>query len=328
MQHITERPWNLVADIGGTNARFGVEDYASGALRAIKCYSVADYPEFQGALYRFLADVAEEGGWRPRPRAACLALACVVDSATIRFTNSSWVVDRREIDAVLGGGALTLLNDFAAVGYAISDLKPADWHQVGGTTPDPGKTVAVLGPGTGLGVCSLVPLDAGHRVIEGEGGHVDFAPVGEREVALLARLTARFGRVSVERLLSGAGIVNIYRALCDIAGQVPVLDDPAGITAAALAGEERLAVDTLDMFCEILGGCAGNLALILGARGGVYIAGGIVPRFIDFVVASGFRRRFEAKGRFRDYLADVPVRIVTREHLGLLGAARKLNLLE
>lgn len=328
MPHENDRPWNLVADIGGTNARFGVEDYATGALRLIRRYSVSDYPRFRDILQRFLEDVAEEGGWRGWPNAACLALACAVDGDSIRFTNSPWVVDRREVRDALGGGPLILLNDFAAVGYAIADLKPEDWFQVGGHLPEPRRPIAVLGPGTGLGVCSLVPVGAGRKVIEGEGGHVDFAPVGEREMAVLACLARRFGRVSVERLLSGAGIVNIYRALAEVNGEPAPQDGPAAITAAAVAGEDRLCADTLAMFCEILGGCAGNLALTLGAKGGVYIAGGIVPRFIDFVVASGFRRRFEAKGRFNDYLADIPVRIVTREHLGLVGAARKLNLSE
>ncbi len=324
---MTEKIWNLVADIGGTNARFGLEDYASSKLHTVKRYSVAEYSQFSDALAKFLQDVADMGGWASLPRAACLAVACPADEDVIQFTNSAWSFDRKDIASQLDA-PVTLINDFAAVGYAVTSLKPQDWHQVGDGTAIHGKPIAILGPGTGLGVCTLVPVGAGYHVIEGEGGHVDFAPVDEQEAAVLQILSRRFGRVSVERLLSGAGILNIYQALAQLAGKEPLHDTPAAITESALEGVETLAVKTLNMFCQVLGATAGNLALTVGAKGGVYIAGGIVPRFVEFLEQSDFRHRFESKGRFRQYLADVPVRVVMKDDLGLSGAIKKLSLLE
>lgn len=321
---MTRQPWNLVADVGGTNARFGLQDYASGRLQAVEYYSVADHSAFTDALGHFLADIQQRGQWQPTPLAACIAVACPVDNEDIRFTNSPWQFTRERVAAELGGARVDLINDFAAVGYAITDLKPQDWQQIGGGHPVSSKPIAVLGPGTGLGVCTLVPVGAGYQIVEGEGGHVDFAPVDAREVAVLEQLTARFGRVSVERLLSGIGIVNIYQSLACQAGVPPRYTEPEQITSAAVQGGDSLCVETLAMFCRILGATAGNLALTLGAKGGVYIAGGIVPRVLSFMETSEFRHRFEAKGRFRDYLAKIPVRVVVKEHLGLAGAIKKL----
>lgn len=322
------RPWNLVADIGGTNARFGVQEYSSLLLTEVCSYSVADCQDFSEALARFLAHVANTGLWQTHPHVACLAVASVAEGDVIQFTNSPWEIDRNLVSVTLGGASVDLINDFAAVGYGITDLTSSDWHQVGGAEPTVSRPVAVLGPGTGLGVCSLVPVGNGWKVIEGEGGHVDFAPVTEEEVGVLRVLTSRFGRVSVERLLSGEGLLNIYLALAQLSGQRANLKKAADIADAALRGVETLAVRTLAMFCSILGSVAGNLALTLGAKGGVYIAGGICPRIIGFLKASDFRLRFDAKGRFQSYLESVPVRVVIKENLGLYGAIKKMNLLE
>jgi glucokinase len=317
--------WNLVADIGGTNARFGVVDYTSGELARVERYSVSEHEAFQGALGQFLADVATEGGWRPLPSSACLAVACAVESDVVQFTNSPWRIDRTAVSRLLGEIAVDLINDFAAVGYAVTDLKPRDWHQIGGRAPQHGRPLVVLGPGTGLGVCSLVPIGAGYRVMEGEGGHVSFAPIDSHEIAVLEVLSRRFGRVSVERLLSGAGILNIYQALAQLTGKNATHATPAQVTEAAVKGVDTLAERSLHMFCRVLGSTAGDLALTLGAKGGVYIAGGILPRFIPFAEDSELRHRFEAKGRFRSYLAPIPLRVVTRDDLGLAGAVEYLR---
>ncbi|MEJ2533199.1 MAG: glucokinase [Halioglobus sp.] len=322
------KPWYLVADIGGTNARFGLEDYASTELGQIERLSVADHSQFADALRHYLEIVADSGGWQRLPRAACLALACPVNGDRIQFTNSPWTVDRVELSGLLNQARVELINDFAAVGHAVTELRPRDWCQIGGGASDPDRPVAILGPGTGLGVCSLVPIGAGYKVIEGEGGHVDFAPVDPQEIAVLELLTRRFGRVSVERMLSGAGLLNIYGALAELLGQPVHWETPAQITDSALSGVDSLAVRTLEMFCRVLGSVAGNLALTLGARGGVYIAGGIVPRFIDFIEASEFRQRFDSKGRFSNYLRDIPVRVITKEDLGLSGAVKRLKMLD
>jgi glucokinase len=322
------KPWNLVADIGGTNARFGVEDYASSELGFTRRYSVEEYNSIADALQRFLKEVSMLGQWQPNPQAACLAVACPIERDSVQFTNSPWYIERPALSTQLGGAPVDLINDFAAVGYGVIDLKPRDWHQVGVGSPVQGKPIAILGPGTGLGVCTLVPIGAGYQVLEGEGGHVDFAPVDPQEIAVLEILTSRFGRVSAERLLSGAGIVNIYCALAQLAGKPVQYDNPAAITDAALQGVDSLSVKSLSMFCRVLGSVAGSFCLALGAKGGVYIAGGIVPRFIDFLEQSDFRHRFEAKGRFRSYMATIPVRVVLKDNLGLHGAVKKLSLSE
>lgn len=324
MPRHTSEPWNLVADIGGTNARFGLQDSATGELCLIRSYPVAEYPRFGDALDRFLAEAGGAGQWAAMPAAACLAVASVTSGEVIQFTNNAWQVDRAELRARLDGLEVDIVNDFEAVGYAVAELAPADWRQIGAGAPEPGRPVAVLGPGTGLGVCALVPLDGGYTIVEGEGGHVDFAPVSEREIRLLQRLTRRFGRVSVERLLSGPGIINIYRALAELDDEPAVLDSPGAVTAAAVAGTDILALETLQIFCAVLGSVAGNLALTLGARGGVYIAGGILPRLVDFAEHSGLRERFEAKGRFSPYVSAIPLRVVTRDNLGLTGAMKRL----
>jgi glucokinase len=317
--------WNLVADIGGTNARFALEDPAQAALQCLRTYSVSDHAQFTEVLDAYLREAASDGR-RGLPDAACLGVASAVHREVIQFTNSPWSLDRGVLSQRLGSPPV-LINDFAAVGYGVIGLGEDDWVSLGGTSPVADQPIAVLGAGTGLGVCSLVAVDGRYHVIEGEGGHADFAPVDAQEIAVLQKLMARYGRVSVERLLSGAGIVNIYTALSELSGREPVHSSAAAITDAALVGVESLAVRTLEMFCRILGSTAGNLALTLGARGGVYIAGGIAPRFRDFLARSEFRARFEAKGRFSSYLRDIPVRLVTRDNIGLEGAASLLRLM-
>jgi glucokinase len=319
------KPWSMVADIGGTNARFGIHDATTGGLHGIRRYSVADYANFDQVLTRFLSDVTEISEWLPLPERACFAVACPVDEAVIRFTNSPWRFSRKSLSELLGGGRVSLLNDFAAVGHAIPFLGLNDWQQIGGKKGCANRPIAVLGPGTGLGVCSLVSTEQGYLVVEGEGGHVDFAPVNEQEIAVLRYLQQQYQRVSVERLLSGRGIYALYMALSKIAGVNADCKTPEQVTRAALNGADGAAKEALSMFCDILGATAGNLALTLGAKGGVYIAGGIVPQLLGFLRDSNFRQRFEAKGRFEAYLAEVPIKVIVRENLGLMGAAALLR---
>lgn len=314
-----------MADIGGTHARLAVADIEGEGLQTVRRFDVARNSDFGMVLDRFLAEVEAAGDRQVRPERACLAVACAVDGDVLRLTNSPWVVDRQAIRARLGGAAVALINDFAAVGHALGGLGAGDWQQLGPGTAVAGRPAVVLGPGTGLGVCSVVPVGDSNVVVEGEGGHVDFAPVTPREVRVHDALTGQFGRVSVERLLSGAGIVNVHRALARIEGVESSLDSPEAISRAAMAAADPLAQETLAMFFAVLGSVAGNLALTLGARGGVYIAGGIVPQLLALAMRSPLRERFEAKGRFRGYLQAIPLRIVTRPELGLLGAAAVLG---
>ena len=185
--------------------------------------------------------------------------------------------------------------------------------------------MGILGAGTGLGVAGLLPYEGGYHVLDTEGGHADYSPISDLQSAVVNCLRARFGRVSLERLLSGKGLLNIYSALCSIEDTPMMFSTPAEITAAALDNTDIKALQTLNMFCEGIGAAAGNLALTFGAKGGIYIAGGVIPRFQEFFINSGFREKFEDKGRFVSYLKPIPVYIVVHKNLGLLGTAKKLR---
>lgn len=317
---MNDNAWNLVADIGGTNARFSLAEADSNQLTFTQRYAVADYREFNDALLQFLHDIKTTASLTSQPQAACFAVACPAENDTVKFTNSPWTINGAEVSRLLDGAKVSIINDFAAVGYGSIDLDENDWHQIGGENTLSRRPIGILGPGTGLGVCSVVPTDNQYYVINGEGGHVDFAPTNDQEIAVFDVLRQRFGRVSVERLLSGAGILNIYQALASISSIKPIHDSPADVSKAALNGDCSISIKALAMFCEVLGSVAGDLCLTLGAKGGIYIAGGIVPRMIPFLENSNFRQRFEAKGRFQDYLSNIPVRAITKDDIGLHGA--------
>lgn len=318
-------PWYLVADIGGTNARFSA--LGEGELESSRqfFYSVQDYPAFDQVIARVLEDVAAATGWSQGPRGVCLAVACPAHTDVISFTNSHWSFSPAEVQKQCGSEQIYVINDFEAVAHGITELNEHDCRQIGGKQPQPGKPAGILGAGTGLGVAGLVYHQSGYSVLATEGGHVDFAPVGARQIELLQTLLKSFSRVSAERLVSGQGLQNIYRGLSVMEGCEPQLETPAQISGAALDESDALAVEALQLFCQICGAVAGNLALTLGATGGIYIAGGIIPRFADYFASSEFRAFFDDKGRFRDYMAPIPVYLVIRDNLGLLGAATKLH---
>jgi len=319
------KDWNLVADIGGTNARFALHDSHSDELKDITVLSVADHSNFLIALHHAISNLTLSNQWKAKPEAVCLAVACPVDQDLIRFTNSHWTFSKTELSISLGNIPLDVINDFSAIAYSITALKDNDWLQLGSGQAKPEKPIAILGPGTGLGMCTLVPYDKGFMVLDGEGGHSDFAPASKQEVAILQELKKRFQRVSVERLLSGDGIVNIYQALCKLETSEIVHTTARDISAAAMQKMDELAVETLSVFCRILGTTAGNLALMTGARGGVYIAGGIPPKIVDFIAHSECRARFEDKGRFSSYVTDIPLRILLKKQPGLDGAMQKVK---
>lgn len=319
-------PWHLVADIGGTNARFAVADISTAKLAHVCHYKVDAYPSFQQTLDLFLHSVAALKQWQEEPSAVCIAIAAMVKGDTFKLTNNHWSLSLKQLNACFSSADVALINDFAAIGYAIHQLDGDDWRQIGGADPIAGEPIAVLGPGTGFGCCTVVPVGTEVKVLAGEGGHVDFAPVDDTEIAVLRILRGQFGRVSVERLLSGGGLMNIYQALASLTGQPVGHVTPAQITGEALDQPQSLSGETLAMFCAILGSVAGNVALTLGAKGGLYIAGGIVPAVIDFFANSQFRERFEAKGRFSSYLRNIPVRVVVANDLGLRGAAARLRI--
>ena len=317
--------WSLVADIGGTNARFSAVPQGQLESEYEFHHSVEEYPQFAGLIGGLLAEIAEATGWNCPPESACFAVACPADTEVITFTNSHWEFTKTSLKQALNCGNLSVINDFEAVAHGITELGEDDCLQIGGAAAQSHKPVGILGAGTGLGMAGLVSHSDGYHVLDTEGGHADFAPVGQRQMDVLACLRETYKRVSLERVLSGKGIVNIYKAICTIENVEESLDTPPEVVAAALDGSNPQALTALNTFCESMGAAAGNLALTLGAKGGIYIAGGVVPRFSEFFASSGFRDKFEEKGRFASYLQPIPVYLVMRSNLGLLGAAKKLQ---
>jgi glucokinase len=313
----------LIADIGGTNARFALTDPDDATAQVLHSRSLcnAQFASLQHAAETYLAEVGV------RPRRAAIAVASPVGTDEIRLTNREWSFSRRELRAALGLDHLRVLNDFGAVAWAVPALRAEDRATLhGGSTAPLRGPVTVLGPGTGLGVAMLVgDQDSGWQVVETEGGHVSFAPIGREEHAIARWMTARFGRTSNERLLCGTGLAHIEAILRgEDAKDTPALREPADIVAAALEGHDISARRALARFCAVLGSVAGDAALIHGART-VMIAGGIMPRFVPFLRSSAFRERFLAKGRFAAYLESVKIHVVTHPHPGLLGAAVALR---
>jgi glucokinase len=311
----------LVADIGGTNARFALLG-AKGAPTRLRVLACDDFRNLGDAIEAYLASVNIS---QPPARAA-IAVACPVTGDRITLTNrKSWSFSTRALQQRLGLQDLTVINDFTAIALAIPALKSAELLKIG-----PGKAVkdapmAVLGPGTGLGISLLVPEGKSWLPVATEGGHVTLPAADEEDEAVIALLRARFGHVSAERVLSGPGLINLYDSICAAAGRPAATLSPAEITDRALAGTDRLASATLDRFCAFLGTVAGDLALTTGALGGIYIAGGIVPRFGRTLAKSPFRARFEAKGRFKSYLRKIPVHVVTADQPALRGLGRLLS---
>jgi len=316
--------WNLVADIGGTNARFAAipKGELQGELEFH--HSVLEYPSFSDLISKLKEELATYGIHAP-PSAVCLAVACPADLEQIHFTNSHWSFSRSELMHWLDCDQLALINDFEAVAHGVTELTEGDYVQIGGQSPAPGKAIGLIGAGTGLGVAALIPQNNDYYILDTEGGHADFAPVDRLQFAVLEYLRGIYGRVSLERLLSGKGLFNIYSALCHMHAVPPTLTSPGEIVDASLANTDEQALAALNMFCEAFGATTGNLALTLGSKGGVYIAGGVIPRFSEFFRTSGFRESFEDKGRFRTYLQPIPVFLINRSNLGLLGAAKYLK---
>ncbi len=306
----------VVADIGGTNARFAWIG-ADGRPVGERSLRVADYPGLIEALDSFRAG--------RRVRAACVAMACPVEDEEVHLTNADFGFTKTAVRRHFGLDTFEVINDFTAQALAMPHLAADEAVTIGPDLTAPTGPMAVLGPGTGLGVSGLLPVDGRWVPISGEGGHVSFAPRDAAECEILMVLTRRFGRVSVERILSGQGLVDLHTARAEIAGR-PFAEAPAAadITGGALAGEP-FAKATIDSFLGILGGLAGDLALTLGAFGGVYIAGGIVPRVRPLLENSPFRRRFEDKGRMGRLLARVPTRLVVAPWPALVGCAARLR---
>jgi glucokinase len=314
----------LVGDVGGTNARLALVD-DQGHIRHPKIYPAHAYPSLSDVIGEYL----ESTTGRKRPPRAVIAVAGPVVDGEIAFTNLDWRISEGELIGTFEFETAKLINDFAAQAMAAPVLAGDNLRRIG---PDirgaDGAPLVVFGAGTGFGVAGLARSDRGDLAIAAEGGHAAFAPTDALEADILARLREKHGRVSIERVLSGPGLADLYRALCQIRGRPAALPDEKAITAAGLSGEDATAVETLDLFCQILGSVAGDLALTYGARGGAYLSGGIAPRLMEQITAGGFRRRFEDKGRLSDYVSDIPTWLIVHPYAALVGAARALAQLE
>ena len=313
----------LVGDVGGTNARFAVIAAPGAPVTDALTLPCADYPTLQAAMLRYI-----EGLGRPAPRWCAIGIANPVVGDRVQMTNHHWSFSIEEVRKLLGFERFLVVNDFTALALSLQVLDAADLRQVGPGAPVAEAPLGLLGPGTGLGVSGLLPARGSQRAvpISGEGGHVTLAPTSEREDAVVRALRTRFGHASAERALSGPGLVNLYEALCLIDGVGAKQVDAAGVTALATEGSDPRGREAVDLFFSFLGNVAGNLALSLGARGGVYIGGGIVARLGDAIDRSRFREQFEAKGRFRSYLQAIPTLVVqARVSPALLGASRALD---
>jgi glucokinase len=312
----------LVGDIGGTNARFAlVAPDSEPALIAPQSLPLAEQASLEAAVDAYLAAHRSIG----RPSRAVVAVAGPTRDGAVTLTNRGWTISEAGLRAQ-GFAAARLINDFAALAYAAPALGPDETATIGPDLPGaPDGAIAVLGPGTGLGVGGLARGPAGEAVLATEGGHVAFAPVDEVEIEILRRLSDRFGRASLERILSGPGLQNLYLAMSEVGGGPAEAPLPQEITAAAAAGADPFCVEVVERFCAILGSAAGDFALAYGARGGVLIAGGIPPRILPLLRAGAFRARFEAKGRFRSYMEAIPTRVIVHPFAALVGAARALR---
>lgn len=311
----------LLADVGGTNVRFaiqrpGEQPSSPGVLSADAFATLAD------AARAYLADV----DLADRPRIAAFAVASPVVGDRVDMTNRNWSFSIDALRRKLRVDRLLVVNDLEAVALALPVLDAADLVRIGQGTAQPDAPSGVVAPGTGLGMAGLIPRDGGHIALASEGGHATMSAADEAEDAVIAWLRRDLGHVSAERVLSGPGLVNLRRALAAIRGlpDEPELT-PAEIGRRALAGTHPLARATAEMFSGMLGTVAGNLALTLGARGGIYIAGGVVPRLRTAFDRERFRRRFEDKGRFQPYLASIPTWLVTHKTPALLGLATLLD---
>lgn len=306
----------LIGDIGGTNARFSMLIDADTEPRQFANARTADYPTIDAAIRDVVLD-----GIAPQPKSAILAVAGPIDGDEIDLTNCDWVVRPKSMIAELGFIDVLVVNDFEAQALAVAAL-PADDHLALGENGDAHTASrVVLGPGTGLGVAGLIHARNMWFPVPGEGGHVDVGPRSERDFRIFPHLRRIEGRVSAEELLSGRGIVNIYRAICAADGVAPAFADPAEVSGAGLGGNNVQAVETLSLFATYLGRVAGDMALIFMARGGVYLAGGIPHKIVAALQGPAFRAAFEDKAPHGDLMRIIPTFVVTHPQAALAGLA-------
>ncbi|TXI83573.1 MULTISPECIES: glucokinase [unclassified Cupriavidus] len=315
----------LLADVGGTNVRFALET-APMEIGPVTALRVADYPSLEHAMRHYLDGLDGNHRGAASPRHAAIGLANPVTGDHVKLTNHNWAFSIEAMRTSLGLDTLVAINDFTSLALALPYLPDTALVQVRSGTAVPTAPRALIGPGTGLGVSGLIPAPGGGAVaLAGEGGHIEVMPVTDDEWVAWRAAHRSLGRVSAERLLSGMGLSHIHAALAAETGTLLLAPlSPAQVTAGAIERGDPLCQRAFHVFCGLLGSVAADVALVLGARGGVYIGGGIVPRFVEAFAASAFAERFGAKGRMGKYLADIPVYVITAEYPALPGLAHAL----
>jgi glucokinase len=306
-------PTRLLGDIGATNARLALL-MPGGEIAKEKTFLVAAHERFADAIEAYLAPFTAD----ERPTEAAFAIAAPIAGDSVALINAPWQFSLAALKRQFGWSKLHAVNDFAANALAVPRLDPDRVVQIGGGASKPNQAIAVLGPGTGLGVAALVPTGSGWTALAGEGGHMTLAAVDSREAAIIDILRRQYAHVSAERVLSGPGLVLLYDALCELAGRPATSVQPEHVTNL-YPGCDPQARETVALFCAMFGTFAGSVALTYGARGGVYIMGGVIPKNFEFFRLSQFRERFEFKGRYRPYLAAIPTFIVMQETPAFLG---------
>ena len=314
MRHIA------TADVGGTNARFAIAAIDGGHVTELGepvTVKTSEFASFQHAWQEFGRRIDE-----PLPKELAIAFAGPVGGEVLKLTNNPWVIRPALMEEKLGVGQFVIVNDFAAIAHAVAELPGSAYRHVCGPEAGLPETgiISIVGPGTGLGVASLLKRQNSYDVIATEGGHIDWAPLDPLEDRILTQLRENFRRVSVERLISGRGLLNIYEALGTIENRDYTLRDEKDLWRAALQGTDSLAAAALDRFCLIFGAAAGDYALAQGASA-VVLAGGLGLRLADYLPRSGFQDRFLAKGRFERMMGDMPVKVIVHPQPGLFGAA-------
>jgi len=310
----------LVGDIGGTNARFAMQLSQGTPISEPLSLPCNDFAGPAEAIRQYLALTK-----LPSPRWAGLAIATAISGDLLAMTNNGWRFSISETREKLGLTHLHMLNDFTALALSLPKLGPDELVQIGSGKAVAGKSIGLVGAGTGLGVSGLIPCANGYSAIEGEGGHLTMPGFNAREAGLIALARKRFAHVSAERLLSGPGLKLLYEVIAEsqgIPGENLQADE---ISKRGVAGSCPICRETIDMFCAMIGTVAADVALVLGARGGVYIGGGIIPKLGDYFATSPFRSRFEKKGRFSSYLASIPTWVIHSPWPGLIGAAASLD---
>ncbi|NRA71026.1 MAG: glucokinase [Gammaproteobacteria bacterium] len=314
------KSFDLIADVGGTNIRLALVD--DETITEIECFKCDDHSSLEAVVSHYveLKQVSIVN--------ACFGIAGPVVDKILKMTNLGWSFSAQSVKNTLGCDHVSFINDYTAITMSLPALKGDQLVTIHAAPGEPDAPRVVCGPGTGLGLAQLVKVNGFFECLSGEGGHVEFAPANQRQIALLSYLMNEFERVSAERLLSGQGIVNIYQALAFIDGEVPQSFDASQISQGFTHKTDKLCIETMEIFYQVLAQFVGNIVLTSGAFGGVYIAGGIMPRIIDHIDFEKFIEAYSHKGRFKNYVLKSPVYLITESQPGLIGASVYLKQLK